>query len=283
MMQGKSELNYLNLCQRVINEGHWVKNERTGKRCLTIINADLEYDVESDFPILTTKKTFWKSAVAELQGYLIGLDNAADFRALGTKTWDMNANETEAWLNNPNRKGHNDIGMCYGVVAKNWNGLDLIQQVVDNLSAGIDNRGEMFTFWNPSEFDKACLRPCMYSHHFSILDGTLYLSSTQRSVDVPLGLPFNSIQCYVLLKLMAKITGLKAGKAYHKLVNVHIYEDQIEMMKVQINRQPKQCSPKFTISDKIQDYDDLFSHRLIDECDLVGYEHHDAIKFPFSA
>mgnify|MGYP000628023498 FL=1 len=97
---------YLELCQRIIDEGHWIENNRTGKRCLTVINADLTYNVaDNEMPLVTTRKSYWKSAIAELIGYMRGYDNAADFRALGTKTWDGNSNDNEAWLNNPYRKG----------------------------------------------------------------------------------------------------------------------------------------------------------------------------------
>ena len=83
------EQQYLNLCNRIIHKGRWVNNVRTGKRCLTVINADLEYDVASGLlPLITTRKSFWKSAIAEMLGYLRGYDNAADFRKVGTKTWD---------------------------------------------------------------------------------------------------------------------------------------------------------------------------------------------------
>ena len=93
---------YLDLCQRIIDEGVWVENQRTGKRCLTVIDASLTYNVaDNEFPLITTRKSFWKAAIAELLGYIRGYDNAADFRKLGTKTWDANANENAAWLANP--------------------------------------------------------------------------------------------------------------------------------------------------------------------------------------
>ena len=112
---------YLDLCNRIVNEGEWVNNERTGKRCLTVINADLTYDVsKGEFPLVTTRKSYWKSAIAEIIGYLRGYDNAADFRALGTKTWDANANENEVWLNNPYRKGEDDMGLCYGAIGRHF-------------------------------------------------------------------------------------------------------------------------------------------------------------------
>ena len=112
---------YLDLCRRIVNEGEWVANERTGKRCLTVINADLEYDVANNqFPLITTRKSYWKAAIAEFLGYIRGYDNAADFRKLGTKTWDANANENAAWLANPHRKGTDDMGRVYGVQGRAW-------------------------------------------------------------------------------------------------------------------------------------------------------------------
>ena len=107
---------YLELCQRIVDQGQWVENKRTGTRCLTVINADLEYDVANNqFPMITTRKSYYKAAIAELLGYLRGYDSAEQFRSIGCKTWDANANENSAWLNNPNRKGEDDMGRVYGV------------------------------------------------------------------------------------------------------------------------------------------------------------------------
>nr|WP_155655086.1 thymidylate synthase [Aliivibrio fischeri] len=279
---------YLDLCQRIVDEGTWIENERTGKRCLTVINADLTYDVENGvFPLVTTRKSFWKAAVAEMIGYIRGYDSAEDFRKIGTKTWDANANLNDAWLNNPHRKGDDDMGRVYGVQGRSWakpNGefVDQLKKIIDDLSAGIDDRGEILNFYNPGEFDMGCLRPCMYSHHFSLLGDTLYLNSTQRSCDVPLGLNFNMVQVYFLLAIVAQITGHKAGKAYHKIVNAHIYEDQLELMQnVQLKREPLQA-PIFKINPEIKSLEDLETWVTMDDFEVIGYESHDAIKYPFS-
>ncbi len=183
---------YLELCRRIINEGQWVENKRTGKRCLTIINADLIYNVaDNQFPLVTTRKSYWKSAIAELIGYLRGYSSAADFRALGTKTWDANANQNKDWQSNPYRKGEDDMGRVYGVQGRAWQRpdggtVDQLRKIVDDLLRGIDDRGEILTFYNPGEFDLGCLRPCMHTHTFSLLGDRLYLTSYQRSCDVPL-------------------------------------------------------------------------------------------------
>lgn len=282
------EQQYLDLCRRIVEQGEWVDNARTGKRCLTAINADLEYDVGNNvFPLVTTRKSFWKAAVAELLGYIRGYDNAADFRALGTKTWDANANQNEAWLASPHRKGDDDMGRVYGVQGRAWakpdgSTLDQLAKIVDDLKQGRDDRGEILTFYNPGEFELGCLRPCMYSHHFSLLGDTLYLNSTQRSCDVPLGLNFNQVQCFVLLALVAQITGHKPGKAYHKIVNAHIYEDQLPLMRdVQLKREPY-AAPTFHINPKISSLDDLETWVTLDDFDVRDYQFHDPINYPFA-
>ncbi|MDO6704781.1 thymidylate synthase [Photobacterium sp. 1_MG-2023] len=279
---------YLDLCQRIIDDGEWVENERTGKRCLTLINADLTYDVANNqFPLITTRKSYWKAAIAELLGYLRGYDNAAQFRAIGCNTWNANANDNQAWLNNPHRKGEDDMGRVYGVQGRRWQKpdgtpFDQLRKIVDNLSRGIDDRGEILTFYNPGEFELGCLRPCMHTHTFSLLGDTLHLTSYQRSCDVPLGLNFNQIQVFTLLALIAQITGHKAGKAYHKIVNAHIYEDQLALMRdVQLKREPFP-SPQLIINPAIQSLDDLETWVTLEDFQVEGYQHHEAIQYPFS-
>ncbi len=279
---------YLALCQRIIDEGEWIENKRTGKRCLTVINADLEYDVANNqFPLITTRKSYWKAAIAEMLGYLRGYDNAADFRTIGCKTWDANANDNPDWLNNPHRKGEDDMGRVYGVQGRRWqkpdgSTLDQLQKIVDHLKQGIDDRGEILTFYNPGEFEMGCLRPCMHTHTFSVLGDTLYLTSYQRSCDVPLGLNFNQVQVFFLLKIMAQISGLKPGRAYHKIVNAHIYEDQLELMRdVQLKREPFP-SPKLHINPDIKSLQDLETWVTLADFEVEGYEYHPPIAYPFS-
>jgi thymidylate synthase len=279
---------YERLCQRIANSGTWVTNERTGIRCLTVINADLEYDVGANkFPLVTTRKCFYKAAIAELLGYLRGYDNAAQFRAIGCNTWNANANENQAWLNNSVRKGQDDMGRVYGVQGRQWQKpdgtvLDQLKKVVNNLSQGIDDRGEIITFYNPGEFELGCLRPCMHTHTFSLLGDTLHLTSYMRSCDVPLGLTFNMPQCFVLLALMAQITGHKAGKVYHKIVNAHIYENQLDLM---VNEQLKRkafAMPSLSINSDIKTLEDIETWVTTDDFQVENYQCHEAIAYPFA-
>lgn len=280
---------YLDLGKRILEEGHWIENKRTGTRCLTLINADLTYDVDlNKVPILTTRKTFYKGAIAELLGYLRGYNSAAQFRAIGCNTWNMNANENESWLKNPNRIGEDDMGRVYGVQGRDWKNfkgesLDQLKKIYNNLKEHKDDRGEILTFWNPGEFQLGCLRPCMHTHQFSVVNETLYLNSFQRSADFLLGTVFNQIQCFVLLKLMAQITGLKPGKAFHKNVNIHIYENQYKVLQEskQFDRIPFE-SPSMEINPDIKTLEDVLTWVTPDDFKLIGYKHHTPIKYPFS-
>jgi len=287
-MINRPEQQYLQLCQRIVDEGEWVHNERTGINCLTVINADLDYDVgNNEFPLVTTRKSFYKAAIAELLGYLRGYSSAADFRAIGCNTWNANANENQAWLNNPHRRGEDDMGRVYGVQGRAWqkpdgSTLDQLRKVINNLSKGIDDRGEIVTFYNPGEFELGCLRPCMHTHTFSLLVDILYLTSYQRSCDVPQGLNFNQIQCFVLLALVAQITGHKPGKAYHKIVNAHIYENQLELMRdEQLTRQPY-AVPSLHINPDIRSLADIEDWVSKDDFKVEGYQSHPPIKYPFA-
>jgi len=278
---------YLNLVDRLLTEGKWITNKRTGKRCLTIINADLEYDVsDGTLPVLTTKQMAWKPAIAEMLGYLRGYTSAADFRDIGCNTWNANANENQDWLNNPFRKGEDDMGRCYGAQGRDWKNpegrsVDQLYNLYLHLKNGIDNRSEIMTFLNPGERDRACLNSCMHTHTFSILEDKLYLTSYQRSCDVPLGVPFNMIQVAWLLMIMAQITKLKPAICYHKLVNVHVYEDQLETLVKQLTRGPFPL-PKLKINPNIRTLNDLETCVTLDDFELINYQHHPKINFPFS-
>jgi len=283
------EEQYLELAKRIINDGTDVYNKRTGKTCRTVINADFEYDTsDNTFPLITTRKAYWKQAIAEMLGYLRGYNNAQQFADIGCNTWFANANENEEWLNNEHRRGENDLGKGFAYSqGRKWFGLHVImldqyKNITDKLSAGIDDRRLIMTFINRSAEHSSALPACMHTHHFSILDGTLYLSSYQRSIDVPLGLVFNMVQCTWLLRITAQITGLKPGKVFHKLVNCHIYDDQIDLMK---NVQLKRISlepPTLRINPHIKTLNDLETWVTTDDFVVEGYHHQGPIKYPFS-
>lgn len=283
----KYEEQYLDLCEKILDHGEWVNNERTGKKCKTIINHDFIYNVgKEDVPLLTTKQVFVTSAIAEIIGYLRGYTNAEDFAKIGSSSWRANANKTKSWVENPNRKGEGDCGIIYGAVARDWHGIDLIDKVYKNLKQGVDDRREIITFYDPSKFDKACLRPCAFQWQFSLVNGKLSLHVYQASCDAPLGLPWNSVSFYWLLKTMAKITGNVPDKVYHKIVNIHIYEDQIEAIRYQLSKRKESLDikPLLEVPSWVCSMEDLLKEDLHAKSyfKLTNYKHLGKIEFPFS-
>lgn len=269
------EQEYLKLCQKIIDEGIWIDNKRTGTKCLTIPEHTLYYDGKDLPPLLTTKRSFPVSAWAEMLGYLRRYEWADKFTEIGSGSWTCNANETEAWLNNPNRKGNNHIGKCYGASLEDWE----LPELFSKLMKHEDDRRLMINFWRPAKFHLGVLPPCMYKHSFTIIGDTLHMSSESRSMDLGLGGNFNSLQCYFLLIFFAKITGLKAGKVKHNIINCHIYESHIDAIREQLSRTPSELNVDFKINGWVESFEDLIEGdtHAREYFTLTGYEPQDKI------
>ncbi|GJI87170.1 thymidylate synthase [Duganella hordei] len=196
---------YQELIQTVLDTGSW-QNNRTGIRTLSVPGAMMRFDLLNDgFPAVTTKKLAFKSVVGELCAFLRASRSAADFRALGCKVWDQNANENKQWLDNPYRLGEDDLGPVYGVQWRQWpgfkliavdqpaqiadaqkNGFRLISQIEDEgvtkvlLHKAIDQLREcldtivnnpssrriLFHGWNPAVLDSVALPACHLLYQF---------------------------------------------------------------------------------------------------------------------
>ena len=286
---------YLDLCREVLLKGV-EKPNRTGINTIGIHGAMMKFDLSEGFPAVTTKKLAWRQSIAEMLGFLRGYDNAEDFRRLDCRVWDANANKNKQWLNNPNRKGEDDLGRIYGVQARRWRTgnfigqvgkqltyetLDQLRGVVSDLKAGIDNRREIVLHWNPSELEEMALPPCHLLYQFGIQDGTLNLSMYQRSADMPLGVPFNICGYSWLLSVIAKITGHTPGVFTHFLHDVHIYKNQIELMEEQVTRIPFPLS-NLVINPQIKSLKDLETWVTVDDFEVIRYKSHPAIKYPFA-
>ena len=274
---------YNSLGKSLLEEGVWVTNERTGKKCLTGETVVFTYDLRTEpFSIITSRQAPFKLGVAEVIGYWQGKTSAADFRKLGTKSWDANTNLNKAWLENPNRKGEDDMGKVYGYFGHNFGGVNQFEKVYNNLRKGVDDRGEIITYWKPDQFDEGCLRPCLHSTQFNLLRDELHMTATQRSCDVPIGLVANTQECWIMLELMAQITGHKVGKVTHVINQPHIYEDQVDLFHIQMQRGVAECSPELTICESIKTWEDVMSLEDTSKFTLTNYEHLGKISFPFS-
>lgn len=291
----RAEEQYLAHLKNIHENGFDQHNERTGKFTRALVSLDMTYDATTNkAPIVTTRQIKNPhAAIAEFIGYLRGYTNAEQFVQLGAKTWLNNANGTPAWLANPHREGENDCGLIYGAVARHWpiqpsahtpidaGGINLIRKVYENLKKGVDDRGEIITFWNPGMFHLGCLRPCMYEHQFSLLGDDLYLNSTQRSNDWPIGCTANMVQVWIFLRLMAQITGKNPKYAYHRSVNCHIYDNQLEFVPEQLSRTPFE-EPTIDINPDIKTLEDLETWVTMKDFVINYPDYHAPIPYPFA-
>lgn len=289
---------YLDMCRRALDTGV-MKENRTANNHIGYQGDMCKYDMAEGFPAVTTKKLAYRTCFAEMLGFFRGYDNAADFRRLGCKVWDANANENEQWLANSSRKGTDDLGRVYGVQWRRWkkwkvmdnrsghrtgvseSTVDQLQNVYDDLRQGKDNRREIVVAWNPGELDQMALPPCHMMMQFGIQGGKLNMAMYQRSCDLPLGVPFNIAGYAWLLHVMARITGLEPGEFTHFMWDIHVYENQIELLKGQLERMPYKL-PTLWINPQIETFADMTSWVTADDFGLVGYEHHPGINYPFS-
>jgi thymidylate synthase len=293
------EQQYLNLLQDILDHGIHQSN-RTGIDTLTLPGAMLKFDLREGFPAITTKKLAFDAIKGELIGFLRGATSAADFRALGCKIWDQNANENATWLASEFREGTDDLGRIYGAQWRSWTNREndgwgnMLPKPIDQVAIALDkvrndptNRRIIVNAWNAAELDKAALPPCHVL--FQLLphvDGrVLHMTMYQRSCDMFLGVPFNIASYALLLELFAAWTGYTAGTLTMFLADAHIYENHIEQVKEQLTREPF-LAPKLAldlpISPETRDLDLLLEHLHPDDIRLVDYQHHAAIKAPMA-
>lgn len=280
---------YEELLKLTYNEGVRTYNKKNDLYTYAVPNVLLQIDNAADeFPIGTTRKSYWRKALLEFGAYLRGYSTLKQFHDLGLTTWDKNGLEV-GWTDSKHCKGKGDLGRIYGVQGRQWQGpegsIDQLQKVINNLKAGIDDRGEIITFWNPGELHMGCLRPCMYSHTFSLVGGKLHIASTSRSMDVGLGGNFNVLQSWFFLYGMSRFTGNPMGSMSIFVNNAHIYENQMATAKIEAGREafPK---PKLIVEDmKDEDFEEYVLRTDEDFTQIMSlpdYQHHDALIYPYT-
>jgi thymidylate synthase len=233
-----------------------------------VFGYQLRFDLREGFPLVTTKKVHMKSIVHELLWFLKGETNIAYLREHGVNIWNEWADE----------KG--ELGPVYGKQWRSWEGADgkVIDQVswlVDEIKKNPDSRRLIVSAWNVADLPKMALMPCHSLFQFYVANGKLSCQLYQRSADVFLGVPFN-IASYALLTLMiAQVCGLEAGDFIHSFGDVHVYNNHIEQVKLQLSREPYPL-PRMKLNSSV---DDLFSFRY-EDFELQDYQCHPGIKAP---
>ena len=277
---------YLDLLQEILATENWQEN-RTGIRTKMLPGAMMKFDMEEGFPLGTYRKLPIKSTIAELVGFLRGVQSSNEFEELGCKFWKQNADENEAWLKNPYRKGQGDLGRIYGAQWRTWatsdgQTLDQIKALLNDLSNNPSSRRIIVNAWRPDEFNQMALPPCHVLHQVLVeqATGKLHMTMYQRSCDMFLGVPANIASYSALLHLYARISGYKPGTFTWFGADVHIYENHVEQVKEILGRDSLPL-PQLQISERI------IKNFPIDEVEpsdfiLLNYESHSPITAPMA-
>jgi len=290
---------YLKLCKRILEEGKEVEN-RTGINTIKVPSHHFHFDFEEEFPVLTTKQLFFRQAILEMLWIYQAQSN--DVRWLQERNvhiWDeWEIDENGIWtaeqmiLNNQNelekqiikkqfpKEYAHTIGTAYGYIV---NHFKLTDKLINSLKNNQNDRRRVLSLWQDDYLDTAVLPSCVWSSEWDVTDGKLNAWVHQRSCDVPLGLPFNITQYSVLLYLLAHCTGLEPGKLYWSIKDAHIYNNQIDGIKLQIKRGeelPDLKAPELWINPEKRDFFEIDNSRELKDIKVRKYEHYGKISFP---
>jgi thymidylate synthase len=256
---------YLELCEHVLKNGQ-EKGDRTGTGTISTFGYQMRFDLAEGFPLLTTKKLHLKSIIYELLWFLNGDTNVRYLQENGVRIWNEWADE------------NGELGPVYGHQWRSWTGadgttVDQISELIHQIKTNPNSRRLIVNAWNVAEIDKMALAPCHCLFQFYVSDGKLSCQLYQRSADVFLGVPFN-IASYALLTMMiAQVCDLEPGEFIHSFGDVHIYQNHIEQVHLQMGRELRTL-PKVKINPKVKD---IFSFAFEDFV-LEGYDPHPHIK-----
>ena len=255
---------YLSIAKDILDNGYY-DNNRTGMPTYKLPHQIMQFNLEKEFPILTTKFVAFKTAVKELLWIFKDQSNSVkDLQSKNVHIWDE-------WEMNDGT-----IGTSYGWVVKKFNQID---KLIDALKNNPQDRRMMLNLWQWDYLDGGALYPCCWATMWDVTDGKLNCMLVQRSGDWPLGVPFNTSQYAVLVHLLAQVTGLKPGLFTHVVNNAHIYENQVEGMKTQLTRKDDSYdAPKLWINPEIKNFYDFTP----EDIKLIDYKHHETIKMPVS-
>jgi thymidylate synthase len=258
---------YLDLLQHILDKGV-SKNDRTGTGTISTFGYQMRFNLQEGFPLVTTKKLHVKSIIHELLWFLKGETNIAYLKENGVSIWNEWADE------------NGDLGPVYGKQWRSWEGahgqvIDQVADVIKQIKTNPDSRRMIISAWNVADLPDMALMPCHALFQFYVAEGKLSCQLYQRSADVFLGVPFNIASYALLTMMMAQACDLQPGDFIHTFGDVHIYNNHLEQVHLQLSRKPYPL-PVLKINPAVKD---IFGFRY-EDFTLENYQYHPAIKAP---
>ncbi|MAV07840.1 MAG: thymidylate synthase [Gammaproteobacteria bacterium] len=295
---------YLDLITHIKDQGVF-KGDRTGTGTLSVFGYQMRFDLQQGFPLVTTKKVHLKSILHELLWFIKGDTNIRYLVENGVGIWNewpyqswlrqtgadknyaMHSPEWKAGLkefvqriktDDDFAQQYGDLGPVYGRQWRNFEGVDQLAGVIEDIKSNPDSRRLIVSAWNPKDIPvmaKSGLPPCHSLFQFYVSEGKLSCQLYQRSADVFLGVPFNIASYAALTMMVAQVTGLELGDFVHSFGDAHLYTNHMQQIEEQLSRETLPL-PTLKINPEINNIFDF----VFDDFELQGYESRSAISAP---
>lgn len=295
---------YLDLIRHIKDKGVF-KGDRTGTGTLSVFGYQMRFDLQQGFPLVTTKKVHLKSILHELLWFVkgdtnirylvengVGIWNEWPFQSWlrqtgADKKYEMHSEQWKAGLkefveriksDDDFAQKYGDLGPVYGRQWRNFEGVDQLAGVIEDIKSNPDSRRLIVSAWNPKDIPvmaKSGLPPCHSLFQFYVSEGKLSCQLYQRSADVFLGVPFNIASYAALTMMVAQVTGLELGDFVHSFGDAHLYTNHMQQIEEQLSRETLPL-PELKINPQVKNIFDF----EYDDFELVGYQSHSAISAP---
>lgn len=283
--------NYLDLCRYVLDKGT-LKEDRTGTGTISTFGYQLRFDLSEGFPLLTTKKVYYKAVLGELLWFISGSTNIRPLVLQNIRIW--NEWPYESYKKSEDYRGetidefvekiksdeafalrHGELGPVYGKQWRDFFGIDQLLEVEKSIKENPFSRRHIICAWNPAQISEMALPPCHAFVQFSVSGDGKKLSCQlyQRSADLFLGVPFNIASYATLLMMMSEVCSLEPGEFVHTFGDVHIYTNHIDQIRTQLERKPRPL-PRLTIKRKVNSILDF----KYEDFEVVGYDPYPKIE-----
>jgi thymidylate synthase len=280
---------YLDLCRHVMTHGT-DKADRTNTGTKSVFGYQMRFDLSEGFPLLTTKKVYLRAIIHELLWFISGDTNIKYLVDNDVRIWNewpyekfkksidyqqetMDDFVQKIKTDDAFAKKHGNLGPVYGAQWRNFNGVDQLMEVIQQIKHNPDSRRIILSAWNPAELSQMALPPCHTFMQFYVANGELSLQLYQRSGDIFLGIPFNIASYSLFLMMVAQVTNLKPKTFVHTIGDAHIYSNHFDQIQLQLTRTPRPL-PKMKINPNVKHITDF----KFDDFELVDYNPYPAIK-----
>lgn len=303
--QKHPEYQYLDLMQEVLEKGEKKVDRGTDITLYSLFGRQTRYDLSEGFPLLTTKKVYWKGVLHELYWFMSGQTNIKYLVDNNVHIWDdypykiyskkaeerkLSKLTKEEFVENIKTddafaEKWGDLPRIYGEMWRKWptksgRTIDQLGFVLQEIQDDPDAKNLIVNSWNPEYLytmatheDASRFPICHNMYQISNRNGKLSLQLYQRSADLFLGVPFNIASYALLTIILAHILGLQPGEFIHTFGDVHIYENHIPQVKEQLTRKPRPF-PTVTIDQSVTSLAEFRPEHVL----LEGYDPYPMMK-----